>query len=148
MMSRVIDMDNLDEDDKLYLAQRGQLPTDVASVEEQRQMLDPEAQALALEDRANTGDVNLANVSKEYLEAELARRREAEAEVDTLALMSKEGLEGAEDNGTEDYSGWTKSQLLAEIADRNEKRDSDQELSLVGNKADLIAALEADDAGE
>lgn len=147
-MSRVIDMDNLDEDDKLYLAQRGQLPTDVASVEEQRQMLDPEAQALALEDRANTGDVNLANVSKEYLEAELARRREAEAEVDTLALMSKEGLEGAEDNGTEDYSGWTKSQLLAEIADRNEKRDSDQELSLVGNKADLIAALEADDAGE
>src|SRR6478672_2600182 len=104
MMSRVIDMDNLDEDDKLYLAQRGQLPTDVASVEEQRQMLDPEAQALALEDRANTGDVNLANVSKEYLEAELARRREAEAEVDTLALMSKEGLEGAEDNGTEDYS--------------------------------------------
>lgn len=147
-MSREIDMANLSEDDKLYLAQRGQLPADVASVEEQRQMLDPEAQALALEDRANTGDVNLANVSKEYLEAELARRREAEAEVDTLALMSKEGLEGAEDSGTEDYSGWTKSQLLAEIADRNEKRDSDQELSLVGNKADLIAALEADDAGE
>ena len=43
------------------------------------------------------------------------------------------------------YEDWTVVQLKEEIAARNEGRDDSDHLSTAGNKADLIATLEADD---
>lgn len=45
----------------------------------------------------------------------------------------------------ESYESWTVEELKAEIRARNEGREDDAHLSLTGNKADLISALEADD---
>lgn len=47
---------------------------------------------------------------------------------------------------TGDYSEATGPALKAEIAARNEGRDDDAKLSASGNKAALVAVLEADDA--
>lgn len=46
-----------------------------------------------------------------------------------------------------DYEGWTKAQLLAEIAKRNEAADDDDQLDVkaAAKNEDLVAILEADD---
>lgn len=44
------------------------------------------------------------------------------------------------------YADWKAADLKAEIASRNEGRDDDAKLPVKGKNADLIAALEADDA--
>jgi hypothetical protein len=151
-MSRKIDMDNLDDDDKLYLAQRGQLPTDVMSREEQRLLLNPEEanQATML---ANTGTANTAGLTTEQLEEELERRRAAEV-TDPRTLFGQEGVAGAlageedEDTLEPPYDQYTKSELLAELSRRNDNREDDNQLPLSGNKDDLVARLDEDDADE
>lgn len=45
----------------------------------------------------------------------------------------------------EDYNSWTVADLKSEIDARNEEREADDHIDKVGNKADLIAALELDD---
>ena len=64
----------------------------------------------------------------------------------------------ADDTGGDDESGeadagsvydaFTVADLRDEIRGRNEGREPDQRVSLDGNKADLVAALEADDAAQ
>lgn len=44
------------------------------------------------------------------------------------------------------YTSLKKDELLAEVAERNEGREEALQLPTAGTKADLIAALEADDA--
>lgn len=152
-MSRDIkDTKSLSDDDKLYLAQRGQLPTDVMSVEDQRAMLADSLEGLSLSDRANTGTVNVTGLTTEELQAEL-ERRSAEAPKDPRKLFSDEsGTTADEDENEEDddeevdYSSMKNDDLRAEIARRNEGRAEEDKLSLDGKKPDLIATLEADDA--
>lgn len=47
-----------------------------------------------------------------------------------------------------DYASWKKDQLEAEVDRRNEDREDDDliEVEAPGNKAELVAALQADDA--
>jgi hypothetical protein len=162
-MARDIDMSDpkkWSHDDKVYLAQRGLLPVEVSSVEEQRRMLDPEQGVISWEDRVNTGDVNLANVTTEELERELKARADAQ-ESDPRKLFTKEGKSGAlaeaeddvdsddedEDEDDSDYESWSKDKLLTELGKRNDQREADGEdtLPLSGNKAELAARLHEDD---
>jgi hypothetical protein len=46
---------------------------------------------------------------------------------------------------SEGYAGRTVDELKDEIRSRNEDRDDDARLPLTGTKAELVAALEADD---
>lgn len=66
--------------------------------------------------------------------------------------MVREGYDNpleAEASDETDYSSWGKSKLEAEIERRNEDRDADPIVPEgKGNKADLVAALEADDQAE
>lgn len=59
---------------------------------------------------------------------------------------------GAGSSEVADYTGseWTKAKLEAEVESRNEDRQDDEliEVDAPGNKAELIAALEADDAAQ
>ncbi len=68
---------------------------------------------------------------------------------ETAARMGSEWVpfDGATktDSGNE-YAGQKVAELKAEIESRNEGREEDALISLEGNKAALIAALEADDA--
>lgn len=62
---------------------------------------------------------------------------------------SDEDTDGPEGDGEDrSYSAWTKPELESEVARRNEGRDEDDliEVEGKGNKPDLVAALEADDA--
>lgn len=147
-MSRKIDMENLSDDDKVYLAQRGELPLSVASLDEQRDMLAPDT-GLSLEERANTGDTNVAGITTEELEAELEKRRETQVE-DPRKLMRPEGKEGAlaPEEVDRPYSEWSKAELSTEIMARNETRPEDDQLHTGGNKAELIEVLEANDEEE
>ena len=154
-MSRKIDMENLSDDDKLYLAQRDLLPLEVMDEEEQRKLLDPEQYNVPLIQIANTGDVNLGLVTIEELEAELEKRREVQDAVDPTTLMKSEGIEGAraaeadEDEEDDDtvlpYDQWKKVDLIQELQARNEDRDEDSQFPLGGNVKQLIALLVEDD---
>lgn len=142
-MSREIDTTKpLSDDDKRYLAQRGQLTGH--SVEDQRKLLDPELSSVSLHDLANTGDVNLRNVSKEDLEAELELRRQAEEDAG-LPILKPDGIRTEE---VAPYSAWTKADLILETQARNEKRDEDDQFLIGGNKAELVQQLEDDDAAQ
>lgn len=48
--------------------------------------------------------------------------------------------------GIDGYAAMTVKQLKAEIAARNDRRDSENQLSASGNKAALVAVLDQDDA--
>ena len=54
-------------------------------------------------------------------------------------------IDAGEDPAAEGYESKTVADLRAEIKARNEGRDDESRVSGDGNKADLIAALEADD---
>lgn len=57
--------------------------------------------------------------------------------------------ERPEDGYTEDdYASWKVADLKAEIDERNEERDDDHQISSEGKKADLVAALVADDEAQ
>lgn len=171
-MARDIDMsdpDGWDDDDKLYLAARGELPEDVMSIPDQRKMLDLSKGEFSLEQLGNTGTVE--TLTTEALEAELERRRSSDPaqdeKFDPRTLFSKEGKDGArrtqaeeeegndgEDEGdrvTGDYDDYNKATLSAELDARNKERESDEDyeaLPLSGSKAELVARLEKDDAAQ
>lgn len=156
-MSRQIDTSDpskLSDEDKAYLAQRGELSTDVMSVQEQQALLSPDY--IPLPQRANTGDVNSANLSVEQLEKMLEEARAKQDAVKPKELLKPEGEEAAtadeeEDDGTiaPPYDQYTRGQLLAEIEERNADRAEEDEISPEDNKkASLISALEADDSEE
>lgn len=154
-MSREVDPNakNLSDDDKMYLAQRGQLPTDVMSVEDQRKMLDPSNAGPSVLELANTGTV--ATMTVEELEAALEQKRADQEGTDTKALFTNpQGLAGASADDDEpdrldgDYDQYNKGQLSAEIAARNEEREDEEDyepMQLSGSKAELVSRLEQDD---
>lgn len=155
-MSREVDPNasNLSDDDKLYLAQRGRLPLSVASVEEQRALLDLETTAnIPLSERANTGDMNTAGITTEELEAELARRREVQDSVDPKSLFGSESGAAPDDDDDDvepleaPYEQYTKAELYSEVQRRNEDREEDEQIVVEapGNKAEYVAALDEDD---
>lgn len=152
-MSREIDMSgdlaSLSHEDQVYLAQRGLLPTSAVSLEKQRAMLT--VGELSLEERANTGDANTANLTIEELEELLEAKRAEAAADDPAKAFGKEGVEAAEtaeDEVLPPYDRYTNAQLTAELIRRNEERDEDDQLPIAGNKAELVARLEADDEEE
>lgn len=64
-------------------------------------------------------------------------------------LVHADDLVGSDDSGGEDATGYeakTVAELKAEIAGRNEGREDEAKIPASGNKPDLVAALEADDA--
>lgn len=65
---------------------------------------------------------------------------------ETAALMGSdlEPVDGSDDSGS-GYDGLKVDELKAEIERRNEGRDDADLIPTDGKKADLIAALEADD---
>lgn len=157
-MSREVDPNakNLSDDDKIYLIQRGLMPTSVMSVQEQRKLVDPDLASLSLEERANTGDVNTDNLSIEQLEELLEARRAAEVK-DPRELMKPAGEAAATRDGDDEdesdgepleppYDQYTNAQLRAELDRRNEDRDEDEKLPLSGSKAELVSRLEEDDS--
>lgn len=148
-MSRKIDMDKkLSKDDKIYLAQRAMLPASVASEDEQRELLNL-SQGSPLEFAVNTGDVNLAGLSIEQLEAELAERKGVQEDVDTSKLMRPEGVEAAlAPEEVKPYNEWGKVDLIVEIQARNEGLVEELQMPIGGNKNELVDRLTADDEKE
>lgn len=57
-----------------------------------------------------------------------------------------EPYDGSADEPVGAYAGLKVDELKAEIERRNESREDDAKISAEGKKADLIAALESDDA--
>lgn len=157
-MSRKVDptAKNLSDDDKRYLVQRGLVSDSTMPVSEQRKLVDPDLPSL--EDRANTGDVNTANLSIEDLERLLKAKRAEQDAVEPKSLFGSASGATPEEEDDEDedeeisapYDGYVKSQLSAEIARRNEGRDEDDQITVEppANKAEFIAALEADDEAQ
>jgi len=155
-VSREIDTSkSLSDDDKLYLAQRGQLSTDVMSVQEQRELLDPENAGPSTLQLANTGTV--ATMTVEELEAALADKRKAHEETDPQKLFTNPGgLAGAAASSDSDeddeealeapYDQYTKGELSAELIRRNETRSDDDQLPISGTKQELVDALDEDDS--
>lgn len=153
-MSREVDpyASNLSTDDKIYLIQRAKMPTDVMSVADQRKLVDLDA--VPLDERANTGDVNTANLSIDQLEELLAARRAEAEEVEPKKLFSNESGTASDDDEDSEpleppYNQYTNPQLRAEIERRNSELDEDDEkLALTGTKDELVARLEEDDADD
>lgn len=137
-MSKTIDLSKgleaVSDDDLLYLAQRDHPGTD-EELAARGLNIDGSKQT-PLDQLPNTGNANTAGDTIESLEAKLAQMR-AEQAVD----------EDDEDRlGPDDYADATNDDLRTEIVRRNEDRPDDDQLSLGGKKADLIAELERSDA--
>ena len=58
--------------------------------------------------------------------------------------------DGPEEDPAKPYGQWSKAELAAEVEKRNEGRDEDDliEVEAPGNKAELVAALQGDDAAQ
>lgn len=126
-MSRQLDLENLDEDDLAYLAQRELLVQEIIAV---------------------TGENPLEGYDPEENDplGEFKRPVEAGTRVAGSATVT---VPGFPDSGPE-VSAWNetmkKAQLQEVIDQRNENREEDQQIVPEGDKkADLVAALEADD---
>lgn len=129
------DLSALSDEDLIYLHDRSQITTQefadalgISRSELESQLRDRTQKGIPLEERANTGDANTANLSAE----EFQRQAEANAED-----------EDSEEDEDADYSTWTNDELRAEIQRRNDEEGKD--LDIMGKKAELIAVLEADD---
>lgn len=71
----------------------------------------------------------------------------AESDIPDAGTISADVWDGSAAAGTDGgYSDLKLDELKDEIRKRNEGRDDDAKLPLTGNKAELAAALEADDA--
>ncbi|MGH9907773.1 MAG: SAP domain-containing protein [Pyrinomonadaceae bacterium] len=144
-MSRTIDLsdgyDALDEDELLYLWQRGEVSDEVLRERDIKVPLAEDNPVAALQDLPNFGVVNTQGkpVPTPLTEKELQPRK---------GNLTKPQLRGEdEDEETEeefvevpentDYANWTNDQLRAELADRD--------LSVEGRKSDLVARLEESD---
>ena len=137
-MSKTIDLsgglEGLDDDDLLYLAQRDHPGSDEELAN--RGLSIDGSRETPIDELPNTGDANTAGLTIEELEAKLAQMKaEQEAEEDDDDVLRP----------PYDAEGITNDDLRAEIVRRNEDRDEDDQLSLAGNKAALIATLEEDD---
>jgi hypothetical protein len=89
----------------------------------------------------HTSDVDIVGVGR------VLAGEEFEVDEHTGDDLLEQGYEpvGAPNPGT--YKGWKLDALTAELALRNDGRDEDKQITPTGeHKADLIAALEADDA--
>lgn len=132
-MSKDIDTSNgvegLSDDDLLYLAQRDNQDA-IRELENRNASLDQSADR-PLEQVPNTGDANTRGETIEELEARLARMR---------AEQEAAEADDAEDDEDLDYNSMSNDELRAELARRD--------LSVQGNKAELIQRLEEDDASE
>lgn len=64
------------------------------------------------------------------------------------AIVRRARAAGYDPDGAKALGDMTKAELEDEIDRRNEGREDDAKLSKTGNKADLLAALEADDSAE
>jgi hypothetical protein len=51
-----------------------------------------------------------------------------------------------EENDSDSYGSWKNAELKAEIDERNKLRGPDEQIPVGSNKAELVAALESDDA--
>lgn len=71
----------------------------------------------------------------------------AESDIDDASKIVADVWDGSgDDSSDEGYSALKVDELKDEIRSRNEGRDEDDTLPLTGTKAELVAALEADDA--
>lgn len=86
---------------------------------------------------------NMSSDDVEYVKQRPWLVREFEMQGYTLEVNG----EGSNDDEDEGYSDWSVKELKAEIDSRNEDRDEDDQIvpEEPGNKAELVAALEADD---
>ena len=148
-MSKTIDLSDpksLSKDDIRYLAERGRLPKGIDNP-----IKDPNRQPLG--EVLNTGDANTVAWSTEELEAELARRRDAEAKVaetnlekDREALRrEKAGTLSAQDEDDDSprpytYADKDDAELKAILAERG--------LATDGTRKTLRRRLVEDDAGK
>jgi hypothetical protein len=132
-MSREIDTDDLESlsDEELqYLAQRDN--QEASALLAERDIDTDQSKEVPIENQANTGDANTAGLTIE----------EQEAKVEAMA--AEQEVEEGEDL---DYESMVNDDLRTEIVRRNEARADDDQLSLEGRKADLIATLREDDGG-
>jgi hypothetical protein len=164
-MSRTIDPEaiasgELSDDEMLYLAQRDQLPAEVKADFEQQEEIRRRLANISpmLADVPNTGTVNTLGVTIEQLEAmglevledganppkNFQSARLGQRPGDLRGAQRKADLDEAgedDDDGEEaeaDYGSLTNEQLRVELAARD--------LSTDGNKAEMVARLEEDDA--
>ena len=150
-MSRTISKEEAlasgDEADLRYLHERGRVSTEeVAAALGVREgklhaaITEAGGRDTPIEDKPNTGDANTSGHTIASHEAMVDRMR------------YDQGVDSDDDDEPlvlpEDYASANNDLLRAEISRRNESRDEDDQLSLSGKKADLIATLEADDAGD
>lgn len=143
-MSKVIeipeDLSELSEEDAKYLHDRGRI-SDAQLAEAVGGTKNEVAEALKglseptpLDQVAHTGDANTAGLSVEQLEDKLAGMREEQAGDDEDDALAEEPYEDVKND-----------LLRAEIVRRNEGRSEEDQLSLEGNKSELIATLREDD---
>lgn len=130
------DLSALNYDDLKYLHDRAQITT--AQMAEALGMKERdlvkklvEKEPVDMDRVANTGNANTRNLTPEQFQEEVDRRRAANA--------GESGQPEAEEEEVE-YSSMSNDDLRVELARRN--------LSVQGNKAELIARLEEDDASD
>ena len=70
----------------------------------------------------------------------------ADEKVDRLLATGGYRRPSAKKDPADGYASQSKADLVAEIEKRNAGREAGEALAKVGNKADLVAVLEADDA--
>lgn len=139
------DLSDLSEDDLKYLHDRGLISDEqlaaAADVDEgaiTEGMKSLLSKGTPLEEVANTGDANTSG----YTPESHSKMVERMAKNQGVLTQTDDGEQMPEDY---DDKAWTNDKLREEIVRRNEGREEADQLSLDGNKAQLIATLEADD---
>lgn len=139
-MSRDIKMDQkLTKEDRAYLVTRGAWGEALITRLDAQYGQDP---ASLPDEPVNAPNEALVS------ELEAARKRIAELEGDLL-MQANTGTAPDTDEGTEEvppYEKWTVADLQSEVNERNKERTEETKIKPASTlKADLIAALEADD---
>jgi hypothetical protein len=149
-MSREVDVSDagsLEDDDLQYAVQRDMLTRE--QLEEVGLDTPEKVAAFLAGDRVDPADKPYSGNHLVLSDEEVAliekRRAKAEAEADATKAEDRIKVSTAVDEDedeeeTGDYEGWTNDDLRAELASRD--------LSVDGNKADLLARLQEDDAAK
>lgn len=117
-MAREIDLDDMSDDDLLYISQRSWLVDEAMRVHGVD--LKPKiSQVLYGTDKVPAGPGKI--------------------------ITTESANPPADDEEPIDYEEWTKDQLVKEIQARNVDLDEDSQMSISGVKAELVARLRADD---
>lgn len=136
-MSRVLEdlskksPQSLNEDERRYLQDRGQLPEGATPVRDN--LADPGN----INDTAHTGDANTAGLSVDQLEKMLASAREREKEEGGPRIGDAGGIDEDDEETYATDDGWNNDKRRAELARRG--------LSVDGDMDDLIARLRQSD---